>query len=80
MQDSVSFEDSKRLGKRNADMETPPFAGAPHPVDIETVRPHAVDAGEGRIELAAAIVLHAGPVALHKRYRPAAHAPWISIT
>jgi hypothetical protein len=66
VQDSVGFEDSKRFGKRHADMEALPFARVPHPVDIETVRPHAVDASEGRIELVAAIVLHARSVTLHK--------------
>src|SRR3984957_3056007 len=66
VQDSVLFEDSLLLCKRHADMEAPPFARVPHPVDIETVRPHAVDASEGRMELVAAIVLHARSVTLHK--------------
>src|SRR5208282_6775990 len=66
MQHAVGFEDSKRLGKRHAGIKPPPFAGVPHPVDIKTVASHAVDAGEGRIELFAAIVRHARPVALHE--------------
>ncbi|MGB6636367.1 MAG: hypothetical protein WBF12_11930, partial [Bradyrhizobium sp.] len=70
IQDSVSFEDSKRFGKRHADMEAPPFARVPHPVDIETVRADAVDTGEGRIELFAAIVLHARPVTLEETISP----------
>jgi hypothetical protein len=56
MQDSIGFEDSKRFGKRHAEMEAPPFARVPHPVDIETIRPHTVDPGEERIELVAAIL------------------------
>jgi hypothetical protein len=70
MQDTVRFEDSKRLGKRHTGMEPPPFARVPHPVDIETVLSHAVDTGEGCIELLAAIVLHARPVALHETISP----------
>jgi len=66
MQDAVSFEDSKCLDKRHAGMEQPPFPRVPHPVDIETVPSHAIDAGERRIELIAVIVFHARSVALHK--------------
>ena len=69
MQDAVSFEDSKRLDKRHAGMEQPPFPRVPHPVDIETVVPCG-RAGERRIELLAAIVFHARSVALHKTISP----------
>jgi hypothetical protein len=51
MQDFVGFEDSKRFGKRHANMDAPPFARGPHPVDIETVRPHAVNGGKGASNL-----------------------------
>ena len=59
MQDTVRFEDSKRLGKRQADVEPPPFARMPHPVDIKAVGAHAVDTGERRVKFLAAIVFHA---------------------
>src|SRR5258708_12464616 len=75
MQDAVRFEDSKRLGKRHTGMEPPPFARVPHPVDIETVLSNAVDTGEGCIELLAAIVLHARPVALHETISPPPPSP-----
>jgi len=71
MQDTVRFEDPKRLDKRHAGVKPPPFARVPHPVDIETVRrPMRVDTGEGRIELFAAIVLHARPVTLEETISP----------
>ena len=70
MQDAVRFEDSNRLDKRHTGVKPPPFSGVPHPVDIETVRAHAVDTGEGRIELFAAIMLHARPVALEETISP----------
>src|SRR6202790_3453353 len=70
MQDTVRFDDSKRLAKRHAGMKPPPFARVPHPVDIEAALSHAIDTGEGRIELFAAIVLHARPVALHETISP----------
>jgi hypothetical protein len=56
--------------KRHTGMEPPPFAGVPHPVDIEMVPSHAIDTGEGFIELFAAIVLHTRPVALHETVSP----------
>ncbi|MBY5402388.1 hypothetical protein [Rhizobium leguminosarum] len=55
MQHAVSFEDSQSLGKRYAGMKPPPFACVPHPIDIEPIGSHAVDAGEGSIELLAAL-------------------------
>jgi hypothetical protein len=70
MQDAVRFEDSKRLDKRHAGVKPPPFSGVPHPVDIEAVSSHAVDTGEGRIELFAAIMLHARPIALDEAISP----------
>jgi len=70
MQDTVGFEDSERLGKCHTDVEPPPFARVPHPVDIETVVSHAVDAGEWRVELLATIVFHARPIALHEPISP----------
>ena len=59
MQNPIGFQDSKRLGKRQPDMQSPPLALMPHPVDVETIRSRAIDAGEGRIELLVEIVLHA---------------------
>ena len=59
MKHPIRFKDSQRLGKRDVDMEPPPFARVPHPVDIKSVRPHTVDAGEWRIEFLATIMLHA---------------------
>jgi hypothetical protein len=70
MQDTVGFEDSERLGKCHTDVEPPPFARVPHPVDIETVLSHAVDAGEWRVELLATIVFYARPIALHEPISP----------
>jgi hypothetical protein len=66
MQHAVRFEDSKRVGECYTGMEPPPFARVPHPVDIEPVWSHAVDTGERRIELLAAMVLPSRPVALHE--------------
>lgn len=66
MQDAVRFEDVERLDERHADVEPPPLACMPHPVDIKAISSHAVDAGERRIELLAAIVFHARSVALHE--------------
>jgi len=70
VQDAVGFEDSQSLGKWHAAMETPPFAGMPHPVDIEPVRPDTVNAGERRIELLAEIVRHTRSIALHETISP----------
>jgi hypothetical protein len=70
MQDTVRFDDSKRLAKRQAGMEPPPFARVPHPIDIEAALSRAIDTGEARVELFAAIVLHARPVALHETISP----------
>jgi hypothetical protein len=36
---SIGLEDSKHLGKRQPDVQPPPFAGVPHPVDVEAIRP-----------------------------------------
>jgi hypothetical protein len=64
MQNTVRFENTKRLDERLAGVKPPPFARVPHPVDIELIWPHAIDSGESRVELLAAIVFHARPVAL----------------
>jgi hypothetical protein len=80
MQDTIRFEDSKRLDKRHTGMEPPPFAGVTHPVDIEAVRTHTVDPGEGRVELLATLCFIPDRYRCMERYRPAAHDPWISIT
>ena len=66
MQHAVRFEESKRVGECYTGMEPPPFARVPHPVDIKPVWSHAVDTGERRVELLAAIVLPSRPVALHE--------------
>ena len=66
MQQAVRFEDSKRVGKCYIGMESPPFVRVPHPVDIKPVWSRAVDTGERRIELLAAIVLPSRPVALYE--------------
>src|SRR5216684_7450042 len=66
VQHAVRFDDSKRFGECYTGMEPAPFARVPHPVDIKPVWSHAVDTGERRIELLAAIVLPSRPVALHE--------------
>ncbi|SJM33792.1 hypothetical protein [Mesorhizobium delmotii] len=64
MQNTVRFENAKRLDERLAGVKPPSFTREPHPVDIELIWPHAIDSGESRVELLAAIVFHARPVAL----------------
>src|SRR5688572_11927673 len=66
MQDTFGLEDAKRLGKRHAGVEPPPGPRVPHPVDIESVRPHANDPCKRRVELFAEIFCHARPVALEE--------------
>ena len=66
MENTVGFENSKRLDKGHVGMEPPPFACVPHPVDVEVVSSHAVDSSKRRIELLATIVLHARSVTLHE--------------
>jgi hypothetical protein len=56
MQDAICFQNAKRLRERQPGMEPPPVSRASHPVDIELILPHAVDPGEGRIELLTAIM------------------------
>jgi hypothetical protein len=51
MQDFVGFEDTQRLDESYAGANRPPFSCVPHPVNIEPVASHSVDAGEGRVEL-----------------------------
>lgn len=58
MQETVSFKDSQCLGKRHAAMEAPPFSRMPHPVDIKTVWPHAINTGEWGVKLLVEIVVH----------------------
>jgi hypothetical protein len=59
MKDAVGFEDSQPVGEGHSSMKPPPFARVPHPVDIKSISSHAVNAREWRIELFAAIMLHA---------------------
>src|SRR4051794_14601318 len=66
VQHPVTFEQMQRLGQRHTGIQTPPSAGVPHPVDVKAVRAHAVDAGEGCVELLACIVCHTRAVTLHK--------------
>ena len=66
MENGVRFENMKRLDERHAAIKPPPRPRVPHPVDIESVPPHAIDSGERRIELLAMNMLHARPVALHE--------------
>lgn len=69
-QDRVCLDDPKRLAKRHTSMEPPPFARVPHPVDTEMVPSHAVNTGEGHIELLVAIMLHARSAAQHETISP----------
>jgi len=57
----IGFDDLKRLGKCQAEMQAPPFSRVPHPVKVKPARSHAVDSGEARIEFRTLIVLHTRP-------------------
>src|ERR1700693_1263049 len=70
MQNDIRFENAKRLHERHAGIKPPPCPRMSHPVDIKIVRPHAVDPSERRIELRAAIVLHARPITLNEAIAP----------
>src|SRR5580658_8228978 len=47
-------------------MQRPPLAGVSHPLNIELIRPQAIDAGEWYVEFQAEIMRMARPVALHE--------------
>ena len=59
MQNTIRFEDVERLGQCDPGMQPPPRSGMTHPVDVEMVRPHPVETGEGCIELLATIARYA---------------------
>jgi hypothetical protein len=70
MQDTLGPERFDGLGEGEAAMKAEPFACVAMSPDVEAVGPDPVEAGEGSIELLAAIVREAGAVALGlSRYR-----------
>jgi hypothetical protein len=54
---------AKHFGRRQSVVDRPPFPGVAHPVSVEAVRSHVVEAGERRIELFHQVWLVAGAVA-----------------
>ncbi|WP_292081347.1 hypothetical protein, partial [Mesorhizobium sp.] len=70
MQEFIGFEDMERLGERHIRMQRPSFARMPHPIDVESVWSDAVQPGERRVELLAAILLPARPKPLDEAVPP----------